>query len=1043
MGKKKGVNNEDSTEFVFTDVSSVQPEGTDRVMPLQALTASGPLLSYDEVYHSYNYDDLDSDFGSKTTEFNQFAAEMESSGSLPTSKSRYDLAGVAAVAEIAQKKRKKCIKTTKKKKKGLFPSLQGTLPKSQWYLTLKKIDSYTAEKDVFEWEENDDVVDTAKPSLLQDVVQDVYEEDPLLQSETPLMSVLPNVAEKEKSDTRRRALPFTPVSPSHLNWREFSLPPPSSYPPTARLEDFALIDDAAPSSIRYLRFNGQDPSSDHHFTLSSSERKFFGQKISEFQRLEILILQNMGLEVVDDISLPALKYADFSHNNIMEIRSLVGFARNSPLLEQLTIFGNPVQAKVYWHYHVIAAVDNIKMLNGEPVALRDRIYAYEAYGGRAKNTHLPELAFDLALCEYCEKNGLLSWEPAKLTTLSVAHLGLKAIFVGTLTSLTTLDASHNQLNTLEYCGLEQCGALTSLDLSHNDLKLTKKQLSRFGLLSSLLHINLAQNKFTKYRLPLLYHTRNLCGTPTCPGLDSIDNQEVSVDERVRALKVFGKLNAGECESERFTFALYHAYSFVKISTIPQFLQKVTVLHLSDCGLRLADLNDMPHLQVVNLEYNDLRTVKGLTTLPHLKVLCLYGNPKLSLTLVLHHLEESKCAALQQFWYSAPYALSAKEPHRPDDVDPLASPPEPAPPEQAQGEEDQQEEEEEEEYMSYVSPALARLRTSSDRTSRQGPVSTRHVTHTATTTVEMSSSRQPIIESLCTVSPVLYLVDGVLVSMQERARAYDARQSTSLEDSQKYRFHIACLSSVYRPSRRLYDPQQLAPGRQYNPLAIFRLIATRRMNLLDRHLSLLPFTNIHTLDLSHNQIESVERLQLGVLKHLRFLNLSYNAIISPLGSIASVIDSLPLLEVVMLAGNPSMATAGARRSLLAAVARLQHPHCLLRVLDTPITLKERMAVWRSAHPDGDAELFKSEFAVFTRIENQRDRSHDLPQTVDPLSVRAANLSHLQLTRIDLTAYPRLKALMLRDNNFTDLKMIEGLEHRFPELEVLDLRDNRLV
>lgn len=100
-----------------------------------------------------------------------------------------------------------------------------------------------------------------------------------------------------------------------------------------------------PQNIRYIRLDD--------VKLRVEEKVNLGYTISAFVNTQVLILVSCGLTKLDGFTLPNLRYADLSMNEVSEIRACMPLARGAPYLEELQMEENPVCMKPYWASQVV------------------------------------------------------------------------------------------------------------------------------------------------------------------------------------------------------------------------------------------------------------------------------------------------------------------------------------------------------------------------------------------------------------------------------------------------------------------------------------------------------------------------------------------------------------------------------------------------------------------------------------------------------------------------------------------------------------------
>jgi hypothetical protein len=98
-------------------------------------------------------------------------------------------------------------------------------------------------------------------------------------------------------------------------------------------------------------------------------------------------------------------------------------------------------------------------------------------------------------------------------------------------------------------------------------------------------------ELTNYRSWVIFITRNLKGTNRSPGLIELDENPITLEERIEAIEDFSKKKQ-EVLLARWNYALVSYYGMAQIRT-PNFFTSVTHCRLTDCKLALVDLKVLP------------------------------------------------------------------------------------------------------------------------------------------------------------------------------------------------------------------------------------------------------------------------------------------------------------------------------------------------------------------------------------------------------------------------------------------------------------------
>jgi hypothetical protein len=185
------------------------------------------------------------------------------------------------------------------------------------------------------------------------------------------------------------------------------------------------------------------------------------------------------------------------------------------------------------------------------------------------------------------------------------------------------------------------------------------------------------------------------------------------------------------------------------------------------------------------------------------------------------------------------------------------------------------------------------------------------------------------------------IDGAPIHSDVRVAAYRL-QGASVEEAERYRWQLALNASCTLGFSRQHHPSAVAIGNQYDPASITALRRTAKCNLASLSVDLGAFVALEQLNLAYNRLTSMSALALDALPSLRHVELHNNDLRQPLQEIASVIDRCTRLDTITLRNNANMRGSADRHRLLGLLRRVREPACALRLIDTPITVAERLA-----------------------------------------------------------------------------------------------------
>lgn len=210
----------------------------------------------------------------------------------------------------------------------------------------------------------------------------------------------------------------------------------------------------------------------------------------------------------------------------------------------------------------------------------------------------------------------------------------------------------------------------------------------------------------------------------------------------------------------------------------------------------------------------------------------------------------------------------------------------------------------------------------------------------------------------------------------------------------------------------------------------------------------PFVHLEELNLAHNLLTDITLLGLENLPNLRVLDLSFNSLQNTLPQIAEFLDKMKNLECIALRNNPTMKSENDRKKLIGLMVTMREITCVLQVLDTFISIDERIEAWKAAGGNpNEAELIRYKAVMFQR----------LPRDSDPSLITSLDLNDSGFQKIDVFKFINLEFLLLRNNKLTTVtntgihqlkKLKVKIRTSFHKLifqkkkKVLDLRDNQL-
>jgi Leucine-rich repeat (LRR) protein len=784
-----------------------------------------------------------------------------------------------------------------------------------------------------------------------------------------------------------------------------------------------------------------------------------GPIVSKFIHLEVVILKNAGISDLNGWCLPKLLYCDLSGNNISSIVPLVVLAEHSFHLQVLEIRSNPLTSSSTWppnsqhpghdvrgvchrEWQLLIEFPDLVLLNGKPITLEHHEHVCSELGG-SDNTRIARInlrRWDQMVSEAAPElvsgisaNGKKKiWKPLAVTHLAVPNVGLVEFHVGCFRSLLTLDLSKNRIAHLEGSGLEACEYLWALNLSHNKI-FDIDELQIFSRMPSLRCLFLQDNPLPEgYEDVVVAITMHLPGSDHSAGLLELNGIGITIDDRIKAafhpkngkkttvtenggrgtssgakswcccFKSYnnsnslstdidimkgpdGTIQVPEVDQLRFNLEIDNFYGRGYLSSIPSF-GSLVFLRLEGRNLKIINLKPFSGLETLDLQNNPIKLLIGLETLTNLHVLDLRGHPTSGS-------DERITKWLQ---------ISEKL---------------------------------------YNLHSISLLSRPIEHDSEEGKTFHLRVLRT----LHLKSHKY------------LGMIESQVVSIELRARLMKEERGSDTHPTDlemgRYKAQLAVLTCTHHAVGRSYAYEDVVSAAQVDTSNVVELERMHGLGLHDAVLNFAPFTKLRVLNLSGNEIENILKLGLDDIKTLRVLDLSFNRITNKLKVIGEYINRFKNLVVLCLRGNPGMhgtetkkrrsSIVGAhkdeesmyskqRLSLIGAISDLRKVDCHLEIIDTQITVDERIEAWKSYGGANDQlEKMRTKMAMFLAV----------PTSMQPKLVLSIDLDGQMLRNVDVSEYVNLNILRLRGNLLKNITDISGLNN-LKILKALDMRDNMI-
>ena len=353
----------------------------------------------------------------------------------------------------------------------------------------------------------------------------------------------------------------------------------------------------------------------------------------------------------------------------------------------------------------------------------------------------------------------------------------------------------------------------------------------------------------------------------------------------------------------------------------------------------------------------------------------------------------------------------------------------------------------------------------------------HVNTLPTPSTNFAEHYNRVISALFPGNSRLTVVDGRQIDMSDYVAALRRSSQPPMDEDSltSYRVNLAILATVTSPVPKSFSITAVQPGVQWQHDAITQL-QLNSLALLETA-PLLPFRSLTLLSLSNNRLTSVAALQLGELPLLQWLDVRGNRIKDTPQVFGSALAACGKMRGVMVAGNPCFENKKWRGRVIDMIPPLASVDCPLLLLDSPVTVDERVTAFTNAVLAGEAPSLgpaprsngkqpqpqltrQSSQSLFTSAsssaasnkltEVQQMRCHQfrfllclqysLPKGASFHLVKELILVDQHLAYIDFLSFPQLTKLFLGRNELTTLKdsRLSDCVH----LRVLDVRSNRL-
>lgn len=277
-----------------------------------------------------------------------------------------------------------------------------------------------------------------------------------------------------------------------------------------------------------------------------------------------------------------------------------------------------------------------------------------------------------------------------------------------------------------------------------------------------------------------------------------------------------------------------------------------------------------------------------------------------------------------------------------------------------------------------------------------------------------------------------ILDGHPVSVEDRVQAHNTDGSEVRTHT--YRSRLCIIQNVLGEKNKSFHPDEVAPGVVYQPEHVQELPFMARLGIV--HSLAFPslydirlFVNLLKLNVKGNKIKTLHNMGLENLPKLVVFDFTENEVSDKIKDVAGILNTMASLSILACRKNPFMESMSDRITLIGLLSRMHDINCSFRVVDTEVTVEERVTGWRHIGKDErtcEQLRFKATLYLSTPPNTPLDQ------------VVTLNLENSLLKELDISAYTGLKFLYLRKNRLDQLDST-GIS-TLMQLEEIDLRDN---
>jgi Leucine-rich repeat (LRR) protein len=182
--------------------------------------------------------------------------------------------------------------------------------------------------------------------------------------------------------------------------------------------------------------------------LNPKDLKDLPAMLNRFVGLQSLNLVNVGLRAIDGVKLPKLRACNLSDNAIADIKSVAALVSSCPVLETISLQGNPCAGKPRTRERLAAAAPQrlLRTIDARDVTPAELVAGTEEFGDKRQRADVELLRYDVALSALTSVRDMgTQWRPEALTDLDLRECDLAVFHVGSMRNLRALRLSRNRI----------------------------------------------------------------------------------------------------------------------------------------------------------------------------------------------------------------------------------------------------------------------------------------------------------------------------------------------------------------------------------------------------------------------------------------------------------------------------------------------------------------------------------------------------------------------------------------------------------------------